>query len=117
MDTHSLEYDIAVARVRYLNDEARRHLTDGTVVFTRGITALPVDDQAAILDLVCNYDDFTFENDPFEEHCFGMFSYKGHDIEWAIDCYELGDEAVGSPDPSDPTVTRRVLTIMLAGER
>jgi hypothetical protein len=117
MDTHPLEYDIALERIRDLNDEARRHLTDGKVVFTPGITALPVDDQAAILDLVCNYDDFSFENDPFGEHDFGAFTYEGHDIEWKIDCYELADEAVGSPDPSDPTVTRRVLTVMLAGER
>jgi hypothetical protein len=117
MDTLSLEHDIALERIRDLNDEARRHLTDGKVIFTAGIRGLPEDDQAAILDLVCNYDDFAFENDPFEEHGFGMFSYKGHDIEWTIDCYELGDEFVGSPDPSDPTVTSRVLTIMLAGER
>jgi hypothetical protein len=117
MDTYALGYADAQERIRELNDEARRHLTDGEVVFTRGITSLPEEDQAAIFELVCHYDDFSFEDDPFEEHDFGSFEYKGHDIEWKIDCYELGADPVGSPDPSDPTVTRRVLTVMLAGER
>ena len=34
---------------------------------------------------------------------------------WKIDAYDLGYEW-GSPDPADPSVTRRVLTLMLATE-
>ena len=43
-------------RIRALNDAARRHLTDGRVYFTRGIAALPVDDQATILARVRAFD-------------------------------------------------------------
>ena len=36
-------------------------------------------------------------------------------IVWKIDDYDTGLQAA-SPDPSDPSVTTRVLTIMLASE-
>lgn len=110
-----LDNDSALERVRSLNDEARRHLTDGKVVVTRGIAALPEDDQAAILDRVLAFDDFTPENDPWHEHDFGAFEHNGHRIFWKIDYYDR-DGRFGSPDPADPSVTKRVLIVMLAGE-
>ncbi len=110
-----MEIDIALDRVRFLNDEARQHFTDGRIVFTRGIAALPVDDQADILDRVRTFDDFGPHNDPWGEHEFGAFEYNGQRIFWRIDCYDK-EYRFGSPDPADPYVTARVLTIMLAGE-
>jgi hypothetical protein len=56
-----------------------------------------------------NYDDFCHANDPYEEHDFGSFEADGHKIFFKIDYYD-------SPDPSDPAVTNRVITIMLAEE-
>ena len=108
-------HDPELARVRQLNDEARKFLTDGHVFVTRGIAALPVEDQAAILERVRTYDDFTPANDPYREHDFGVFEHNGVSIFWKIDAYNL-DLHYGSPDPADPRVTRRVLTVMLAGE-
>ena len=102
-------------RIRALNDAARRHPTDGRVYFTRGIAALPVEDQAAILARVCAFDQFTSDNDPYGEHDFGAFEHNGVRVFWKIECYDL-DERYGSPDPADPAVTHRVLTIMLADE-
>ena len=107
--------DPELARVRQLNDEARMYLTGGKVLFTRGVAALPEADQAAILERVCTFDDFAPANDPYGEHDFGAFEHNGHRIFWKIDYYDR-DERFGSPDPADPRVTRRVLTIMLAGE-
>ena len=115
MDTDMLDSTDALERVRALNDAARRHLTDGKAVFTRGIAALPEDVQAAILDRVCSFDDFAPWIDPWTEHDFGAFEHAGHRIFWKIDYFDR-DEQFGSPNPADPTVTKRVLTVMLAGE-
>jgi hypothetical protein len=58
---------------------------------------------------------FTPDNDPYGEHDFGSFSYAAETIFWKFDYYDL-DLQMHSPDPSDPTVTTRVLIIMLADE-
>ena len=107
--THQLQ------RIRQLNDEARIFLTDGTIFATSGITALPTDDQAAILERVQTFDDFDADNDPYGEHDFGAFDHKGDRIFWKIDCYDRQMQS-RSPDPADPSVTKRILTIMLATE-
>lgn len=64
---------------------------------------------------VRGFDAFTDDNDPYGEHDFGSFEYAGRTIFWKIDCYDR-DLNYGSPDPSDETVTARVLTVMLAEE-
>jgi hypothetical protein len=102
-------------RTRQLNDEARMHFTDGVFFATPGITALPADDQAAILRRVFEFDDFDPENDPYGEHDFGAFDHKGDRIFWKIDYYDAAMQ-FGSEDPADPSKTTRVLTIMLAEE-
>lgn len=102
-------------RIRQLNDEARMHLTDGVIYATSGISALPADDQAAILKRVFEFDDFDPENDPHGEHDFGAFDHKGDRIFWKIDYYNL-QMRNASPDPADPRVTKRILTVMLASE-
>ena len=53
--------------------------------------------------------------DPYEEHDFGSFEADGHKIFFKIDYYH-STLTVHSPDPSDPAVTNRVITIMLAEE-
>ena len=82
---------------------------------TRGVAALPDDEQAAILERVRTFDDFAPANDPYGEHDFGAFEQNGHRIFWKVDAYDR-DLQYGSPDPADPRVTRRILTVMLAGE-
>ena len=61
------------------------------------------------------YDDFCHSNDPYGEHDFGSFEADGHTIFFKIDYL---DKALTyhSPDPSDSSVTERVITIMLAEE-
>ena len=107
--THQLQ------RIRQLNDEARIFLTDGTVFVTRGISALPTDDQAAIYERVRTFADFNLDNDPHGEHDFGTFDHKGDRIFWKIDYYDRQLQ-YRSPGPADPRVTKRILTIMLAEE-
>jgi hypothetical protein len=54
-------------------------------------------------------------NDPYGEHDFGALDYAGAKLFWKVDCYDKSLSA-GSPDPTDPNVTTRILTIMLASE-
>ena len=107
--------ETTIARIRALNDTARRTFVSGQFFLTRGVAELPPDDQAAILDRVRTFDDFREDNDPWGEHDFGSFMHRGRTINWKIDYYDLLLK-YGSDDPSDPARTRRVLTIMLAEE-
>ena len=54
-------------------------------------------------------------NDPYGEHDFGLIEVAGHRVMFKIDYYDLS-LCGHSADPADPLMTRRVLTIMLAGE-
>ena len=103
------------ARIRALNDELRQRLIGGTAVMTPGIAALGEEAVARIVKTIEVYDDFCHANDPHEEHDFGAFDADGHRIFFKIDYYD-STMTVHSPDPSDPAVTKRVITIMLAGE-
>ncbi|RDJ21075.1 DUF3768 domain-containing protein [Bosea caraganae] len=88
----------------------------GKWLITPGITALPPVAQIEIIAEVRNFDAFTEDNDPYGEHDFGAFEHPGAGkIFWKIDYYDRALTG-GSPDPADPSVTCRVLTIMLAQE-
>ena len=103
-------------RIRALNDAFRRSLSGGgTRLMTAGIAALPAPDQAAILAKVMRHDDFTEDNDPHGEHDFGSFEHGRRTVFWKIDYYDLL-LCNGSRDPSDPCLTRRVLTVLFAEE-
>ena len=98
-----------------LNDNFRKTFTGGRVLVTAGIDSLPADDVANIMLLVQNFTDFTPDNNPYGEHDFGSFMYNGNKIFWKIDYYDLNNEYL-SENPADPSVTNRVLTIILADE-
>lgn len=90
-------------------------MTGGTVLITPGVTSLPEDRLAELLELVRKFDRFTHDNDPYGEHDFGAIELSDVKYFFKIDYYDLTG-AVGSPDPADPTVTKRVMTIMRADE-
>jgi hypothetical protein len=102
-------------RIRELNDHARQSFTGCRVVITRGIAELGETAVQSILAQVRTYDRFTADSDPYHEHDFGSFRYGGETVFWKWDYYDV-DMTMHSPDPSDATVTTRVLTIMLADE-
>jgi hypothetical protein len=107
--------DSKTARIRALNDELRQDFAGGAAVMTPGIAALGVEAVARIVKTVAVFDDFCHANDPHEEHDFGSFDADGHKVFFKIDYF---DETLSyhSPDPADPSVTKRVITIMLAEE-
>jgi Protein of unknown function (DUF3768) len=102
-------------QTRALNDRLRQNLSKGTAVITNGIAALGVEAVACIVKTISVYDDFCRANDPHEEHDFGAFEADGQVIFFKIDYFDKS-RCCHSPDPSDPSVTERVITIMLAEE-
>ena len=107
--------DRKTARIRALNDELRQNFAGGAAVMTPGIAALGAEAVARIVKTIAVYDDFCHANDPHEEHDFGAFDADSHRVFFKIDYF---DESLSyhSPDPADPSVTKRVITIMLAEE-
>ncbi len=103
------------AAVRKLNDEFRRTLIGGTVLMTTGVVALGADAQAEALAKVQAFDAFNADNDPWAEHDFGEIEVEGERLFWKLDYFDM-TRAHHSPEPADPAVTERVLTIMLASE-
>ncbi len=106
---------VAVSRIRELNDQFRHSLTGGVRLMTRGIVALGAEHQLAIRNAIAAFEDFSEENDPYGEHDFGALIVKGTPILFKIDYFDRGLSS-HYPDPADPSVTERVLTIMLAEE-
>ena len=106
-----------VERIRALNDNLRQNISRGCghAVMTTGIAALGAEAVARIVKTIEVYDDFCHANDPHQEHDFGSFEADGHTIFFKIEYYDK-DLKYYSPDPTDPTVTKRVITIMLAEE-
>lgn len=102
-------------KIRALNDELRQHRIGGVAVITPGIAALGQAAVERIAKTIAVYDDFCQANDPHGEHDFGSFDADGRTIFFKID-YLDKTLTHHSPDPADPSVTERVLTIMLAEE-
>ena len=109
------------ARIRELNDAIRKgdHAAPGasnsTVLMTQGVSAKGMEFMLKTSRVVMDFDAFTPDNDPHGERDFGAVEIDGETIFWKIDAYDLS-LTYGSPDPADPEVTHRVLTIMLASE-
>ena len=101
--------------IKTLNDNFRKTFTGGKVMLTVGINAKSQDDITQILNQVRCFNNFTPDNDPYNEHDFGSFDYNGEKIFWKIDYYDKNYQYL-SEDPSNPEVTNRVMTVMLAEE-
>jgi Protein of unknown function (DUF3768) len=107
--------DPRTQRIRALNDELRQNLAGGVAVMTPGIAALGQEAVDRIVKTIAVFDDFCHANDPYEEHDFGSFEAEGHTIFFKIDYFDRNLKYL-SPDPTDPAVTVRVITVMLADE-
>lgn len=111
-------------QIAALNDAARAKVGlfqtgntgSGLVVFSQGIANVPAQVQAEICIRVRAFDDFNEGNDPYGEHDFGSVEVAGAGkVFWKFDYYS-NDRQHLSEDPTDPSKTFRVLTIMLAEE-
>jgi hypothetical protein len=100
-------------KIRELNDSFRTSFQGGRVLITPGISDR--NDLALILTRVQQFESFDEDNDPYGERDFGAFDHAGQKFFWKIDYYDA-DLNHGSEDPTEPAVTTRVLTVMLAEE-
>ena len=101
--------------LRRLNDEFRQTGRGGRILITIGIKELGPEFLQEVVTALQRFDDFKSGHDPYGEHDFGAFTVEGRRVFWKIDYYDR-DLVGGSPDPADPEVTVRVLTVMLAEE-
>ena len=102
-------------QIRALNDQLRLNLSTGLAVITTGVAALGPEAVDRIVKTISVFDDFCHANDPHQEHDFGAFEAEGESVFFKIDYFD-NDLSCLSPDPTDPTVTKRVITVMLASE-
>ncbi|MER8421662.1 DUF3768 domain-containing protein [Mesorhizobium sp. M1329] len=102
-------------RIRTLNDQLRRTGFGGRMVMTAGIAALPAHEIATILLAVASFDAFDGNNDPWGEHDCALLHVGDRQLFWKIDYYDRALVNL-SPDPADPAVTTRIMTVMLSEE-
>lgn len=99
-------------KIRDLNDQFRKSFEGGQVVMTQGVAALALHTRMRALAVIRQFDEFNEDNDPYGIHDFGSVEVDGQNVWFKIDAYDK-DMLYGSPDPSDPKVTSRVMTILL----
>ena len=87
----------------------------GQFVMTRGVAALGIDAQLELTRCVATFDAFDADSDPQGWHEMGVIEFDGTTVWFKIDLYDT-DYTYGSPEPSDPEQTRRVLTLLLPSE-
>lgn len=98
-----------------LNDQLRKTGTGGSVMITANVQRITGFDPNVLAVALTNYDGFDSDNDPHCERDFGSLTLWGWDLLWKIDYYDLALE-YGSNNPADASITRRVLTVMLAAD-
>jgi hypothetical protein len=103
------------ASIARLNDKLRAQHRGGRVMLTQGVQALGPEFVAAALAAVAAFNGFNADNDPYGEHDCASLTLGAERLIWKIDYYDQSLSAA-SPDPADPAVTVRVLTLMLAAE-
>ncbi|MCM8737282.1 DUF3768 domain-containing protein [Azospirillum sp. A1-3] len=112
MTDKAMRRAVEIAR---LNDHLRRTFQGGRVVITAGIAALDPLHVSLIIAGVRTFNAFTADNDPYGEHDCATLTVRGVRVMWKIDYYDPTMTYLSS-DADDPSVTVRVLTIMMADE-
>ena len=102
--------------IAQLNDRFRRgDRSLGTYAMTPGVRSLTPEKILRLTQLVQSFNSFTIDNDAHQEHDFGAIVMDDKKYFWKISYYDPTFTYL-SEDPSNATVTRRVLTVMESSE-
>ncbi len=104
-----------IGRIRHLNDLLRCKGIGGEVMVTAGVDALGTGAVIRILKAVAAFTEFNESNDTRGERDCGQVVVDGRLIVFKIDYFDR-TLTLRSPDPAEPAVTRRVMTVMLSSE-
>jgi len=107
------ELEQKTARIRALNDALRRDGRGGRIMITAGLEALGSEKLAHVLAVVAAFSKFSEDNDPYGEHDCAILAVDDIQVLFKIDYYDRSLTAHSS-DPSDPSITERVMTVMVA---
>ena len=102
-------------QIARLNDRLRKYGAGGAIMLTRGVRMMTGFKPTELLAKLAAYHGFDVDNDPHGERDFGDVEVCGTGLLWKIDYYSR-DMKFASPDPADPEVTERILTVMLPEE-
>jgi len=103
------------AKIARLNDDLRKTGQSGTVMITKSVSKLTGFRPHILAAALAAYDGFDADNNPYGERDFGDLTLFGTDLLWKIDYYDA-ELRFGSDDPSNPEITRRILTVMTAAD-
>lgn len=99
------------SKIVELNDQLRSTFTGGRVQMTPSVHELDARLRGRALYVMSKYKKF----DEDSEHDCGVFIFAGFSFEWRIE-YRAKEGTGRSPDPSDPELTLRVLTLYVVGD-
>lgn len=102
----------AIAR---LNDQLRKTGQGGSIVITSNLRRVTGFDAGVLDSALANYEGFDAGNDPYGERDLEDLTLFGHNLMFKIDYFDLS-LTYGSDDPANPSVTSRILTVMLASD-
>ena len=103
------------APIRIRNDHQRCLHRGGMVVISGGIAAMRRELWAEAISAVAKFEAFTPDNDPYGEHDCAVVAAGALSVIFKIDYFDP-TLLHHSDDPTDPNLTRRVMTIMRTEE-
>ena len=111
MTTTQNQFQSKADWIRFFNDAYR-----STIPHSQDLNLAPYfleefkDHLPEVYEAIQQFDSFNEDNDPYREHDYGRLTVRGTEVWWKIDYYDFHLQN-HSPDPADPSVTRRVMTI------
>lgn len=95
-----------------LNDGVRTTFEGGIVLLSLGVLKVTNQNTEELKKTLAAYNRF---EGPQDEHDYGETSFRGKQIVWDIGSYDKALEDL-SPDPANPNVTARFMTVYLKDE-